>query len=130
MKTNRNRVWAAAAAGVLAALGMTGLVASTASAAPAIWMQASADAPDQLIFRDGRIIEGEVLEETATTVRFLVVVAGIKGEQTYSKADILKIERGVREETGKAGVVSEEADQAAEPRTDEPTDGAMGMYMI
>ena len=130
MKTNRNRVWAAAAAGLLAALGMTGLVASTASAAPAMWMQASADAPDQLIFRDGRIIEGEVLEETATTVRFLVVVAGIKGEQTYSKADILKIERGVRDESGKAGVVSEAAEKAADPSADGPTDGAPGVYMI
>lgn len=105
MKTQRNRVWAAAAAGLLAVIGMAGAhAASSPTAGVAVLSGASAaglivaDTPDQLIFKDGRIIEGKVLEETATQVRFLVVVAGISGEQTYNKSDILAIERGVAAE--------------------------------
>ncbi len=103
MNTQLNRVWTAAAVGLLAVIGMTGAAAASSPTAAVsavsgvmtgVLSGVSFDTPDQLIFKDGRIISGKVLEETETQVRFLVVVAGISGEQTYNKADILAIERG------------------------------------
>lgn len=49
---------------------------------------------DTLLMRSGQIIEGEVIEETDTTVTFKVMVGSISAEQVYKKSDILKIERG------------------------------------
>lgn len=86
------------------------------------------DPPDRLIFKNGRIVRGRVLEETETQVRFMVVVAGIEGEQVYSKADLLAIERGE---------ASEKASQGAEARAPErrradpePREGAPGVYVV
>jgi hypothetical protein len=45
------------------------------------------------VFRNGRIIEGQILEETVDTIRMRIVVAGISTVTTYSKADILNIEK-------------------------------------
>ncbi|MFG0260717.1 MAG: hypothetical protein ACF8LK_10240, partial [Phycisphaerales bacterium JB041] len=93
MKTQRNRVLAAAIAGVLAVAGAVGATGNEASVAAPVAFSAG-DPPDQLVFKDGRVIKGRVLEETETQVRFLVIVAGIEGEQTYNKADLLAIDRG------------------------------------
>lgn len=131
MKMIRNRVWAAAAAVVVAMIGLAGPGTTPAQASPAMpAMQQAADTPDQLIFKDGRIIEGQVLEETATTVRFLVVVAGIKGEQTYNKADILAIERGTHADDAGGAATKEAAEDPAKPAADEPTTGGTGVYVI
>lgn len=133
MRTSLMKGFAALAAGLIALGGAPGIGATT-WAAPAPSMQA-VDAPDQLIFKDGRIIEGKVLEETATHVKFLVVVAGISGEQTYSKADILAIERG--EATGGE---AEKADATVDARSGEGPDhpvaadavdeSAPGVYVV
>lgn len=141
MNTRLNRVWAAAAAGVLAAIGMTGAhaVASPTAAAPAIGaavvVGVASDTPDQLIFKDGRIIEGKVLEETATHVRFLVVVSGISGEQTYNKADILAIERGVAEDAEDPQMAASATVGTAErpdnpDAADEADENAPGVYVV
>lgn len=58
---------------------------------PAVAQQEQAK--DSLILRDGKTVEGQILEETAATVRMKVIVAGISGETTYSKTDILSIVR-------------------------------------
>src|SRR5262245_17718944 len=49
---------------------------------------------DKLIFKSGREVVGTILKEDDRTVRILVVVGTIKGEQTYEKSEILAIERG------------------------------------
>lgn len=49
---------------------------------------------DVVIFRSGQQVQGEILEETPTTVRMRVVVAGMAAETTYNKSDILSIMRG------------------------------------
>lgn len=53
-------------------------------------------AHDVVTFRNGRVVEGEVLSEDGATVRMRVVVAGISTETTYNKADILSITRAER----------------------------------
>ncbi|MBL8764703.1 MAG: hypothetical protein JNM07_10590 [Phycisphaerae bacterium] len=65
---------------------------------------------DRILFRSGKVIDGEVIEETATTVRIKVVTSvGLVSETTYDSSEILKIERG-------AGGVREEK-PAAKPAT-------------
>jgi hypothetical protein len=48
---------------------------------------------DLIIFQSGSKVEGVVLEETETTVRFLLIVGTMRSETTYSKNDILEIKR-------------------------------------
>jgi hypothetical protein len=47
----------------------------------------------RLIMRSGKVIEGELISEGATSVRIRYVEAGIKAEIDYSKADILSLTR-------------------------------------
>ena len=57
---------------------------------------APAEAPtathDVVTFRNGRIIEGEILEKTDRTIKMKVMVAGISTVTTYDRAEILVIE--------------------------------------
>jgi hypothetical protein len=53
---------------------------------------------DKVVFRNGRIIEGQILEETTDTIRMRIVVAGISTVTTYSRADILNIEKDLKVE--------------------------------
>lgn len=61
--------------------------------APAV-AAASDEKNDTVIFRSGQTVKGEILEETPTTIRMRVEVAGIRAETTYNKSDILSITRG------------------------------------
>lgn len=110
------------AAGVASAAGS---VAPAGEARPAAVV--SMDPPDQLIFKDGRVVKGRVLEETDTQVRFLVIVAGIEGEQVYNKSDLLAIERGP-ERAEQAEAKAAAPKKAA--RSDEPREGAPGVYVV
>jgi hypothetical protein len=87
---------------------------------------------DRLILRSGRVIEGRILEETDTSVKMLVIVGSMRTEGTYSKADVLAIERGAGGEAPKAG---EARPTAAAPKTDAPKkeaakEGASKIYII
>lgn len=76
---------------VLACGGVMGVAASPAAAqqtAPA------ADAPDTIIFKSGRVVQGRVLSETDTVVKFRVVMSGMSAEVEYQKSEILRIARG------------------------------------
>lgn len=135
-----NRVWAAAVAGVLAMVGFASAAAAGAAAEVPVAGLISGpvvgvadDPPDQLVFKDGRVIKGRVLEETETQVRFLVIVAGIEGEQTYNKADLLAIDRGP--EGGEGGAKAEATTQAhngdGADHPDAPVDAnAPGVYVV
>ena len=48
---------------------------------------------DLVIFRSGRQIEGVILGETPTELKFLVIVGTLKSEATYAKSDILEIKK-------------------------------------
>lgn len=90
--TRQRRAWM----GPLAA-GLVGIVAS-AGAPLVAHAQASKPpekvvATDQVIFNTGRIVEGKVVEETATKVKMIVIIGGMSVETEYDKADILSIKR-------------------------------------
>lgn len=48
---------------------------------------------DLVIFRTGNKVEGMILEETDTTIKMIVVIAGIQSTTTYNKSDILEIKK-------------------------------------
>lgn len=55
---------------------------------------------DKVVFRNGRVLEGQILDETADTIQMRIVVAGISTVTSYQKADILSIERDLKVEGG------------------------------
>ncbi len=78
-----------------AGIGLGSVVApvSVAFAQPQKKEAAPVQATDQVIFQNGRIVEGKVLEETATKVRMLVIVGGLSVETEYERSEILSIKR-------------------------------------
>ncbi len=81
-----------------------------------------AQTEDVLIFRDGKIRKGQILSETATEITMMVTVGGIKAEATFSKSDILDVQRDVEVKDAMAA----EADDEPAERT--ATDGAPVVY--
>lgn len=62
----------------------------------------SADDVDRIYLRSGRIVEGRIIQETSTEIRMEVVVGGIKAPTTYSKDEVLRVERGDAQESDDA----------------------------
>ena len=88
-------------------------------------------ATDKLILRTGRIIDGKVVEETDTQVKFTVVTAGISATQWFDKADILKVEKGDAPEAAATDAKPAAGVAKAEPaKKAEPVDGAKKVYVI
>jgi hypothetical protein len=83
---------AVASLGVVAALPAHSLAQNSVIAAS----MSDDNTYDKVTFRNGRVLEGQVLEETETTVRMRIVVAGISTVTTYQKADILSIEHDIK----------------------------------
>lgn len=86
---------------------------------------------DQITFADGRIVKGEILEETETTIRMRVVMFGTSAETTYQKADILAIKRDV--ETAEAAAEAPRQPERSGRRTSrdrEAAPGAEKVYVI
>ena len=106
----RTRTLAGWLIGGLCLLGL-GATASSVSAAPAGIEVLQQDDLDIITFRDGKVVKGEILEETATTIRVKIVSYGIEAITTYDKADILTIKRGDR---------SQKEETRDEPTDDEP----------
>ncbi len=48
---------------------------------------------DLIIFTNGNKVEGVVLEETETSIKFLLMVGSMRSEVTYAKSEILDIKR-------------------------------------
>jgi len=82
---------------------------------------------DVLIFKDGSTLEGEILEETETTVRIRVTIAGLSAEQTYQKSKIVGIDRADAE--GGPAEVPAAATEAPE-REATPSEGAPRVYVM
>lgn len=114
-------LWTATTAGVLVAVGAVALPPSPADAAGFAESGWSKEL-DKIILRNGRVIEGEILSETANEVRINVVLAGISAPATYQRSDILEIIRGERvEDAGERGEAAGTAEvpsrRRAEPGT-------------
>jgi hypothetical protein len=91
----------------------------------------SAETVDKLILRSGRIVEGEILEETETSVRIMVVMAGMSAPATYPHSQILEIKHDVIS-TPKARKSSkkddDDDDEFKNSRSDEEADAIL--YVI
>lgn len=92
MKT-ANTLWRLAG-GLSLGVAVVAAGALVAPAAAAVSAEASALALDKLVLRNGKIIEGEILSENSTEVRFNVIVAGISAPATFKKSQIIEIIRG------------------------------------
>lgn len=81
---------------------------------------------DLVIFRSGRQVEGVILSETATELKFLVIVGTLKSEATYAKSDILEIKKDAfKPDGGDAKKDEKGSDKAADDKDDfkaEPVD--------
>ncbi len=87
----------AAAVGMLA-LGMGLPMAAAQSGAPKTADKAGEEAKvaskDVIIFKNGNRVECEIVEETDTTVKVKVSIAGMSAETVYQKSEILAIQKG------------------------------------
>lgn len=99
---DRGAVWSSIAR--VAATALFGVVISAmpvgvvAFAAGPVSASVAQEELDKIVLRNGRVIEGQILSETATEVRINVMVAGISAPATYQRSDILEIVRGERVE--------------------------------
>lgn len=60
---------------------------------PAKDAPAANPAPDRVVLRSGKIVDGKILEETDTQITMTVVVGGMTAKTVYPKSDILEIKR-------------------------------------
>ena len=74
---------------------------------------------DKVTFRNGRVLEGQILEETETTVRMRIVVAGISTVTTYQKSDILSIENDLKVDAAATPVAPGEKPASGARKADE-----------
>ncbi len=57
---------------------------------------------DRVTFKNGRVVEGRIIEENEREVKMEVVFAGISATTTYKRSELLTIERGVTKPAGGA----------------------------
>lgn len=133
--------WIQTAAAVLLAGAAFATLADTAAAQsrqPAQPDAAKAETTeakyDVIIFRDGKRQECEILEETDSTVKVKVSIAGMVAETTYQKSEILAIQKGAGAVIGGKGKTDNKPAPGKKPdnKTPEPlaTDGVPSVYVI
>lgn len=100
-------------ANVILAAGMVlGVGTFLAAPAPAFAVAAAEDAVDILILKNGTKVEGKIISETATSIRFKGTIGGIPFESEYQKSDVESIQRGVKKEAAADASASTEPDSA------------------
>ncbi len=83
------------------------------------------DEMDRITFRDGKVVEGIILEETPTILRVKVVSYGIEAVTTYNRSNVLAIKRGTRTDAGETEAVEEPTETAAaETKREQPMSAA------
>ncbi len=115
----RRTAMAAALLGAAIGLGLVNAPAWAPGPSEAVAAD-EGEALDRVILTSGRVVQGRILEETADSVRIMVMISGIEAPATYSKDEVLKIERGVIE----VGDDAEAADDGDE--WDSPADRSSG----
>lgn len=132
MAKNRNYTqsarWSAMGLTAAALLGISGL-ALTAMPGKALAQAAAspkagggagekpAEGQDVIIFRDGKVMTGTVVSETATAVKFRGVSFGISFETDFTKDSILEVKRGAATSITGEGAVPASTPTAVSPRT-------------
>lgn len=86
---------------------------TTAWAADATTADAATPTKDIVVLRSGTVVEGIILEETATQLKMIVMISGIEAPATYRMSEILEIQRDVPVVTDLPGAINPaEADKA------------------
>ena len=129
-RADRIGLGAAALAGAMVALGSLATGSALAGTSSAL-LSSAAGSVDTIIFRDGRKVEGKIIEENETTVKINVMVAGLSAETSYDKANILLIEYG-DDDDEVVEEVKPGAKAAAAPKrnADVPREGAKSVYVL
>lgn len=104
----------------LPVIGLTGMLTLTTG------VKAQDKGNDVLVFKDGRTVQGQITEETPTTVKIKVTVGTIATEVSYPRSDIVSISHGTAQATpaspATAGTIT--ATPAAKPTGDSKTEPA------
>lgn len=81
----------AAALASVASMPSQALAASTASASG----MSVSGAPDRIVLRDGRVLEGTIVEETSGSLSIKLLISGIQSQTAtvFSMSDVLRVER-------------------------------------
>lgn len=120
----------------MAAAGLVAACVGAWSVTPALARQdeskeaGEVETHDVLTFRNGRVVEGHILSETATSIEMKVVVAGISTTTTYSKTDVLAIERNVPKKVGAAPEATAKADEKKDEPKTAPRSDAAKVYLL
>jgi len=123
-RTSNKAWWTLAAGALLCVVGVVGSISTAHAEPPKPKAEAAADeGPDMLIFRDGSMRKGTVISETATTVKFKGLVAGLPYETEFSMADILKVSRGVAKPAD--AKTDAKVDGKADPKIGNPSDSKL-----
>ena len=110
--------------------------APTAPATPTTNGGGETGGRDVLTFKNGRVVEGRILEISENEVKIEVTHAGLKAVTSYPRADILSIERGVAPKTPDAGAktgvkATTKPVEGAKPEAKAPASpGAARVYML
>ncbi|MEN0020078.1 MAG: hypothetical protein AAF747_04240 [Planctomycetota bacterium] len=113
-----SRTVAAASALTLAVL----MPAMTTSVA-----QAAVTANDELVFKDGRTVVGNLISQDDNSVVFEIVVGSLKQKMTYSRAEILAVVEG---EDVAADAPAASNGSSTTPTTPEPSEDAPSVYVL
>lgn len=95
-------------------------------------------APDRLIMRSGKVIDGRILEETDSQITMTVVMGGITAKTTFNKSEIAEIKRGVNAPAAAkadapeaaAAAPSKEQPKATTPPADEDDPTLTRLYVV
>lgn len=126
------RRWFTGFAGVLASFLLAVFGVGT-------WAQSRADqpageseqvdnpAPDRLLLKSGKVVDGRILEESETGVVMLVYMSGISARTTYPRAEIAEIRRGVNPPPSAKASRVDAAALPVKPRQEEKGEGARAL---
>ncbi|MCA9299611.1 MAG: hypothetical protein KDA28_11125 [Phycisphaerales bacterium] len=101
------------ASGAMLAAGAS--MASASSGYSSSAMVSASGEMVELIFRDGRTVSGEVLEETATYIRVNVKIGSLSAPARYELSDILAIKRGAEVAEADTGKMADEKKDVRRP---------------
>ncbi|MBX3403960.1 MAG: hypothetical protein KF699_11175 [Phycisphaeraceae bacterium] len=136
--TIRNTMKRAAAAAMLAGLAVVFAAvpaqAQSRTGSAAAKAETSEAKLDVIIFRNGQKVECEILEETDSTVKVKIAVAGMVAETVYQKSEILAIQKGAGAPVSTAGKPAPRSTTTGRKPDAKPeqiaTDGVPTVYVI
>ncbi|MGD9692668.1 MAG: hypothetical protein AB7G17_11675 [Phycisphaerales bacterium] len=90
---------------------------------------------DRVTFKNGRVVEGRIVEQNDRELKMEVVFAGISAVTTYARSEILTIERGVVRDAGGEPAATTATPSEPAPASERTTESASSgggarVYMV